>query len=121
MPARLVHQDERMRARRDRLRDLGEVQAHALRGAAGQGKPCSFALSPAACSKDVGPGGPLVFRGCGAGAAFGPAPGDLVLLPDPGLIGEPDLERLAADRLPDPLQAGREVFLKASTAVSLLA
>ena len=63
----------------------------------------------------------MVFRGCGAGAAFGPAPGDLVLLADPGLIGEPDLERLAADRLPDLLQTGRDVFLKAATAASLLA
>src|SRR4051812_22264613 len=66
----------------------------------------------------VGRGGPLVLGGGRARAAFGPAPGDLVLLPDPGLIGEPDLERLAADRLPDLLQTGREVFFKAATAAS---
>jgi hypothetical protein len=45
----------------------------------------------------------------------------LVLLPDPRLIGEPDLYGLAANRLPDLLQAGGEVFLKAETAASLLA
>ena len=110
-----------MRARRHGLRDLVEVQRHPLGRAARQDKSRSFALSRADRAEDVGRGGPLVFRGCGAGAAFGPAPGDLVLLSDPGLIGEPDLERLAADRLPDLLQTGRDVFLKAATAASLLA
>src|SRR5829696_1700964 len=57
----------------------------------GRTKPCSFALSRADCSKDVGRGGPLVLGGGRARAAFGPASGDLVLLPDPRLIGEPDL------------------------------
>src|SRR5215210_3974087 len=45
----------------------------------------------------------------------------LVLLPDPGLIGEPDLEGLAAHRLCDRLQTGREVCLKAATAASFFA
>jgi hypothetical protein len=63
----------------------------------------------------------LVLGGGRARAAFGPAARDLVLLPDPRLIGEPDLYRLAADRLPDLLQTGRKVFLKAETAASLLA
>src|SRR3954470_4752514 len=71
--------------------------------------------------EEVGRGGPLVLGGGRARAAFGRAPGDLVLLPNPGLIGEPDLERLAADRLPDLLQTGGEVFLKAETAASFLA
>src|SRR3954449_12184528 len=121
MPARLVHQDEGMRPGCDRLRNLLQVQGHALRGAARQDKPCSFALSRTDGPEEVGRGGPLVLGGGRARAAFGPAARDLVLLPDPRLIGEPDLERLAADCLPDLLQTGRKVFLKAETAASLLA
>jgi len=97
------------------------VQGHARGGAAGQDETHAFPLSRTNRAEDVSRLGSLIFRRCGAGAAFGPAPGDLVLLADPGLIGEPDLERLAADRLPDLLQTGRDVFLKAATAASLLA
>src|SRR3954463_12550617 len=44
-----------------------------------------------------------------------------VLLPNPGLIGEPDLYRLAINRLCDFLQAGGKVFLKPPPAAPLLA
>src|SRR3954469_22996289 len=54
MPASLVHQDEGMSFGRDRLRDLLQVQIHALGGAAGQDKPCAFALSRADRPEDVG-------------------------------------------------------------------
>jgi hypothetical protein len=54
------------------------------------------------------------------GIAFGdgPAPGDLVLLPDAGLIAEPDLDLAGIDarRARDRVQTGGEAFLKASTA-----
>src|SRR3954464_7066421 len=112
MPARLVHEEEGMRPGCNRLRNLVQVQGHALRGAAGQNQAGSLALSWANCAKDVGRGGPLVLGGGRAGATFGPAPGDLVLLPNPGLIGEPDLDRLAINRLCDFLQAGGKVFFK---------
>jgi hypothetical protein len=91
MPARLVNEDEGMRARRDRLRDFVQVQGHALGGAAGQNQARALAVSRADRAEDVSRLGSLIFRRCGAGAAFGPAPRDLVLLPDPGLIGKPDL------------------------------
>src|SRR5215217_3838258 len=91
MPASLVYQDEGMSPGRNRLRDLVQVQGHALRGAARQDKPGSFARGWADGAEDVGRGGSLVFGGCGPCAALRPAAGDLVLLPDPGLIGEPDL------------------------------
>src|SRR4051794_27070726 len=46
----------------------------------------------------------------------------LVLLPDPRLIGEPDLDQLAASfGLRGFLQTGGEVFLNADTAASLFA
>src|SRR3954453_8500854 len=121
MPARLVHQDKGMRAGGNRLRNLLQVQGHALRGAAGENQAGALARSGADRAEDVGRGCPLVLRGGRARAAFGPASRDLVLLPNPRLIGEPDLERLAADRLPDLLQTGGEVFLKAATAASFFA
>src|SRR3954470_7064540 len=121
MPAGLVHQDEGVRAGCNRLRNLLQVQGHALRGAAGENQAGSLARSGADRAEEVGRGGPLVLRGGRARAAFGPAPGDLVLLPNPRLIGEPDLYRLAINRLCDFLQAGGKVFLKAATAASLLA
>src|SRR4051812_26963819 len=100
----------------------GERTSHALRGAARQDKPCSFARGWADGAEDVGRGGSLVFGGCGPCAALRPAAGDLVLLPDPGLICEPDLDHLAMSLgLCDRLQTGREVFLKAATAASFFA
>src|SRR3954451_21295029 len=122
MPARPVHQDEGMRARRDRLGDFVQVQGHALRGAAGENQARALALSRTDGPEDVGRGCPLVLRGGRARAAFGPAPRDRVLLPNPRLIGEPDLERLAAGLgLRKLLQTGGEVFLKAATAASFFA
>src|SRR3954451_66514 len=122
MPTRLVRQDEGMRAGRNRLRNLLQVQGHALRGAAGQNQARALAVSRADRAEDVSRRGSRIFRRCGARAACGPAPRDLVLLPDPGLIGKPDLERLAAGLgLRKLLQTGGEVFLKAATAASFFA
>src|SRR4051812_28036777 len=119
MPARLVDEDEGMRPGCDRLRNLLQVQGHALRGAAGQNHARALALSRTDGPEEVGRGGPLVLGGGRARAAFGPAPRDLVLLPDPGLIGEPDLDHLAMSLgLRKLLQTGGEVFLKAETAAS---
>jgi len=62
----------------------------------------------------------LVVRGGRPGAAAGPAAGDLVLLPDPGLVGEPDLYGggLDALRAGDLVQHGGEGLLKSATAPS---
>src|SRR3954471_7179029 len=60
---------------------------------------------------------PLIMRGAGPGASSGPAPGDLVLLADPGLVLPPQLYGSAVrEARPDRIQGGREVFLKASNA-----
>jgi len=57
------------------------------------------------------------------GAALGPAAGDLVLLADAGLVGEPDFYRVAVKRLlaRNCLQARGEVFLKSSIVPSACA
>jgi hypothetical protein len=121
MPAGLVEQNHRMGARRNHLRDLGEVQGHRLCGAAREDQASSLAFSRADGSEDVGGLGSQVARCAGPCAPPGPAPGDLVLLPDPGLVAKPELDRFAACLLGDRLQTGGELFLKADTSASLLA
>ena len=69
-------------------------------------------------AKDVGGRGPLVLRRRRTATALGPTSGELVLLTDPGLVGEPDFYGIGADALlaRDRRQAGRKTFLKPSTA-----
>ena len=107
-----------MRAGRDGLRDFLELQIHRLGGAAREHQTGAFAVVRADRSEDVGGLRSQIARCRRTGAAFGPPAGDLVLLTDPSLVGEPDLYRLAR-RSSDRLQTGREVFLKAATAASL--
>jgi len=70
-------------------------------------------------AKDIGRFGALVLGCRGSAAAWRPAPGELGLLTDPGLILPPDFYpgvgwKAGTDRL----QLAREVFLKSSTANS---
>jgi hypothetical protein len=60
-------------------------------------------------------------RGTRARAALGPAARDLIFLPDPGLIREPDfyLAWIDARLLGNFLQAGGKAFLKSSIAPSV--
>src|SRR5215467_2472382 len=71
----------------------------------------------------AGGSGPLVPRCAWTGAALGPAAGDLVLLADAGLVGEPDFYRVAVKRLlaRNCLQARGEVLLKSSIVPSACA
>ena len=122
MPACAIQKNHRMRAGRDSLCDLRQVQGHGPRGAAGQDETGRLALGRTDGTEDVDRLGSLIARGRGTGSALGPAAGDLVLLTDPGLVAEPNFYRLAAGLgRGDLVQAGRERFLKASAAASLLA
>jgi hypothetical protein len=98
------------------------MQAHGLCGAAGQDESGTLALIRADRAEDVGRLCSLVARRRGAGAAFGPAAADRVLLADPRLVAKPDLSGLAAGRtLRDRRQTRGEVFLKTAAARSSLA
>jgi hypothetical protein len=121
MPTRLVEQDDRVSAGRDGLRNLVEVQAHRLGGAAGKDQTGALAFSRADRPEDVGGLGSQVAWCAGPCAPSGPAASDFVLLPDPGLVAKPELNELAACLLGDRCQTGGELFLKADTAASLLA
>jgi hypothetical protein len=92
--------------------DLREVQVHRLGIAGRQDQGCTLAVLRADRSEDVGGSSPLVTRCDGAGTALGPAAGDLVLVADAGLVGEPDFYRVAVDRLRDCLQARGKSFFK---------
>ena len=111
-----------MSAGRDGLGDLGEVKAHALARAAREHETGSLALRRADGAEDVGRLRSLILGRRGPGAALGPAPGDLVLLPDASLVGEPEFYRLAVGFGGcDRRQTSAELFLKTATAASSFA
>ena len=96
--------------------DLGQLQAHRLRVAARQNKRRALAVLGTDRTEDVARGGSLVVRRRRAGAAPSPASGDLVLLPDLRLVGEPDLYVGGSDALVarDVVENGGEVLLKSA-------
>ena len=112
MPAGLIDQEDGVGAGRDGRGDLREVQVHRLGVAGRQDQGCTLALLRADRSEDVGGSGALVTGRAGAGAALRPAAGDLVLLADASLVGEPDFYGVAVDRLlaRDCLQARGEAY-----------
>src|SRR4051794_4695421 len=117
VPSGPVHQHDPMGSGSHGLRDLGQVQAHGPRVASRQDQGRALALLGADCSEDVDRTRPLIMRGARPGAPSGPAPGDLVLLADTGLVLPPQLDRGALrEARPDRLQGGGETFLKSSSA-----
>ena len=120
MPASLIDQEDGVGTGRDNLGDLREVQVHRLGIAGRQDQGCALAILWADGAEDVGGGGALVTGCTRAGAALGPAAGNLVLLADTSLICEPDFYLVAVDRPleRDCVQTRGEVFLKSSIAPS---
>jgi len=95
VPARLIHQQDGVGIGGDGLGDLGEMQVHCRNVAKGQDQARGLTFGRTDGAEYVGRLGPLIVRGNRPRAAPGPTPGDLVLLADPCLIGEPDLYALA--------------------------
>ena len=120
VPSRLIEQEHGMCTGRHRGCDLGEVQGHGGEVAVGQHQSRTLARLWADRTKEVGRGGALILWRRGPGTAPGPAPGGFVLLPHPGLVGEPDLYSAGIDALlaGDLLQDGGEGLLKSATAPS---
>jgi len=114
----LIDQEDGMGGGCDRFGDLHKMQVHRLAVAGRQDQGRALALVRADRAEDVGGSGPLVARRARASATLGPAAGNFVLLADAGLIGEPNLYRVAVDafRARDRLQTFREAFLKFSIA-----
>jgi hypothetical protein len=120
VPPGLIKQQHRVCPRRHRGGDLGEVQVHRLGVAVWEDQRRALALLGTDGTEDVGRRRVLIPRRHGTGTALGPAAGDLVLLPHPGLIGEPDLYRgrLDAPLVRDLLQQGGKGVLKSAMAPS---
>jgi hypothetical protein len=90
VPAGLVEHQHGVAARIDREADLPEVLGHGLGVAPGHHEAGALALGRADRAEDGGPLGSLIMRRARAGAALRPAPGDPVLLADPGLVLPPE-------------------------------
>src|SRR5215210_5790518 len=120
VPSGLVEDEYGVRPRCHRHRDLGQMQVHRRDVAAGQDEGRALAVLGADGAEDIGRGGALIVRRRGSRTALGPAPGDLVLLPDPGLVGKPDLYRGRIDLLVarELVHNRGEAFLKATMAPS---
>ena len=120
VPSGLIDQEHGVRAARHLGGDLRQMQVHRLDIADRQNERRALALFGADGAEDVGRGGALIVRGRRPCAAFCPAPRDLVLLPDAGFVGEPDLYCGRIDVLfaRDLTQTGWELFLYSSMAPS---
>ena len=119
MPACLIDEERGMGARCDLGGDFGQVQVHGFGVAPGHDEGCALAVLGADCAEYISGGGSLISGGARTRSALGPTAGDLVLLADARLVGEPDLYR-AGDALlaADLFQALGKTFLKSSIAPS---
>ena len=117
MPSRLIEHDEGMGSGFDDPGDLSEMGVQRVGVGPGHDKAGGLAFRRADGAEDIGRGRSLVLGRSRARAAFGPPPGDLVLLPDAGLVLPPDFD---LDTVTEPgadlLQAFGELFLNASMA-----
>ncbi len=117
VPAGLVEDEDGVGARRDGGADLAEMRLHRRRVAVGHHEAGALALFRADCAEDVGPLGALIVGRPRPGAAPSPAAGDLVLLPDPRLVLEPELYGcVGRETRPDRPDRIREAFLNWSAA-----
>ena len=99
MPAGLIDEQRGGRARRDLGGDFGQVEVYGFGVASGRDEGCALAVLGADCAEDIGGGGSLIFGCARSAAALGPPAGDLVLLADARLVGEPDLYGVGSDAL----------------------
>src|SRR5262249_18427200 len=99
LPSGLIDSESAVASAGDECGDLGARQVRRLGVTGLHDQGCSLGLLRAGCGEDVGGSGPLVPRCAWTGVALGPAAGDLVLLVDAGLVGEPYFYRVAVKRL----------------------
>jgi len=117
MPSGLIDDDDGMGSGGDGGGDFAEVQCHGGGIAFGQDEGCADTPGRADGSEDIGRAGALI-AGCrGACSSLRPAPGDLVLLTDPGLVLKPDFYLCSWRKaVTDFRHADGEVFLNVAAA-----
>ena len=118
VPTRLIHEQHGVGARSDVPRDFNQVQVHRVGIAEWQDEACCLTFLRADRAEDIGGRGALIMRRRWPRSALCPAPRDLVLLSDPGLVLKPDFYRgVLGEGLSDLVQlGGKAPFLNASTA-----
>ncbi len=117
VPARLVEDEHGVGVGRHGVADLGEVRLHRFGVGEGHDEGRALAEPRTDRAENVGPLRSLVVRRPGSRAAARPAAGDQVLLSDPRLVLEPDLDAPAVGvAVADLRDSGREAFLNASIA-----
>src|SRR5271166_3354587 len=95
------------------------MQGHGLAVAGGKNEPGAFSFGRADRPENIGRRRPLVARRRRPRSSSRPSAGDLVLLPDPGFVLEPNLYRFAASLLCGGfVHNGGKAFLKAAAASS---
>jgi len=114
----LVDEQRRVSTRRDRIRDLGQVEVHGVAVAMRQHQGGTLAVLGADRTENIGRCRALVVSGDRPRSAQGPATGNFVLLTYSGFVREPDLYLVSIDALlaGDLVQNGRPLFLKSSIA-----
>src|SRR5512132_1495986 len=117
MPSGLIENHDGMGAGRDLASDHVEMQLHGLTVAARQHKCCAGAVLGTDRAEQIGRLRALIVRRARTRALLGPTIGELVLLPHPHLVLEPNFYGCAGrEPLTDMRHMGREVFLNASMA-----
>ena len=90
------------------------MEVHGVGVASGQNKARADTPGRADGAEDIGRTGALILGRRGSRSPFRPAPGDLVLLADPGFVLEPNLYiRVCREAVADFRHSGGEVFLNA--------
>ena len=118
MPTGLIEQQHRVTAGRHFGGYGGELEVHRLGVAPWQHQPDGFPLRRTDGTENIDRCGAEVPGSRGPRAAFGPAARDFVLLPDAGLVAEPDfyLGGIDASLTRDVCQRVGELFLNVSIA-----
>lgn len=115
VPSGLIEQEYRMRARRDVECDFLEMHAHRLTVATGHDDAGSLAFGGTDRAEQPSRGAALILWRGWPGATLRPAPGELGLLTDAGLVLPPQLYRRSSREAPlDLRQTGSEAFLKSA-------
>ena len=89
MPAGLIEQQHGVHAGGDVFGDFSQMQVHRIGVAFGQNERRALALLGRDRTENIGRGGALILGRGRPSTAFRPAPGELVLLADARLVGEP--------------------------------
>ncbi len=117
--ARAVENEGCVATSGDLLADGGEMQRHGLGVRRRQDQAYRDAALRTGGAEQIGPVVALVARGAGPRSPLGPDAGQRALLADPGLVLEPDFDRLVFGVVGELRRDRRgEVFLNASWASS---